>query len=396
MKLATIYQSLKSLQIFYELGKSFNLLTKVKRVLNKIYSVDRLSDEYFEGNLGFGDKIIVEGTLSKYGYMYKPKAYPGFISQPSRFKRKLPKGVNSSFETKLSICQQPVQKINSFQGDSGTYNICFLYPSSFDSFIMDLDENGKNENVPIEELQLRVEPKHKPIIIILSEDQTNKYSERKVKLEGIIRKIPTDISDELQNNFDKFRKQVYSNTFRPFSERIGFCVDCRGKENLIENIQNLTKLEGYVYIESHISGKEFDVEDGFFNDIIPSSLSPKFIIPIILGENNSTASFTGQENVRITMHKDYIFGFFAKLDLKNDRFTNYHLKELIAKYKKFEKATNDKLKKHKISATVELDFIFDSERTKLIETNLLQSDEIDEIIEKEASLTELINWLQGD
>lgn len=392
---SSIVSVLKSFDILMRLGKAVRPLHSIKKIFNSEVSVDLLADHFFEGNTTFGDQVRVKGVLSRYGYLYKPRAYPKMVAYKSRYVKPKVGETGTSYETVFRMCQYPIQRLNTFTGQDKNYNICFLYPEDFTSFLMNVDNSEfQSRNISFDEFQLKVEPTQKPIVLIIEENALDRHGEKIVSLSGVIRKLPEEFIEEIENNYDQLKSIVYNNSFRPFSEGYGFCIDCRNFENEMKADSKSLHIDGCAYAEAHIEGINEVLPREFFNDVMPIPRTFKNVIPIKMGENNPVSSFNVPGNVQISIHDENILGFFTNINLTRTQVFNQNLSELIAKYKKLDKNLQAKFKATGLKGQLKVDFIYDNRRQNLFKKNLLDSNEIDKIIENDQSLEDVINWLQ--
>lgn len=391
------------LKIFDSFLRFKNILkTKAKHYFSEPIRIEKITDDYFSSKLDVGSVITTKGLLTRYGFNYRPRTYittiPMFLSDQSTGKKI--EIENKKYEYRLLNAiykpfQFPIQSLPKIEADTGKFKICYLYPSTTNSFILDEDKNkySQGQKILLDD-HLKITSQHQGIPVLLNENDIEKLCEKIVKITGIVTDIPDDILDNLMTSLCKTRRDFYYSFLRPTAPRTGFCIDCRDNINSDFTIKSPIKsLLGAVYLESHFNNLNIDNFETELRNAIPNYIDIRMkykTYPDIIHYNTNN-------EINLMYHRNGVYGFYIETDLVDQIKFDISLKKLQAFYSFF--ATNSQKiiqDKFDLQSDLKLDFLFDYKRQKLFDHNgVLLSAEISQILEKNHGFDDTIKWLSA-
>jgi hypothetical protein len=336
----------------------------------------------------------------RYGTTYRPSTYAPTIPAQATDKRT---GVKWDIKTKrieeertttatFKRFQFPVQTLPKFNGNSGDYFIAFLFPSSFDSFFLLENKEVLENSTPND--RLLIQNHHQPIPILLSGDALENFSESHVTITGIVSLLPDTLLSSFSKNICDTRKRFFYNFFRPYSTKLGFCIDCRDPINSdFKQIKKLDSLPGALYVEGHFEGALDDKYKVEYKESIPKGVFWTFAYKQFPG---ISFYLSEHESVSVMGYDPSMFGFYIESDLVDQRILDIKIRELEEFYTSFrKKASNLIRKKYGIELRFKPDFIFDYKKQFIFHPEgVLASKEIDSVLENNSSIREIVTWLK--
>jgi len=391
-----INNGLGAFKILYKLGNM--ALSKVRSRIVFPYRVEKLADDIFSSRINYGSVVTVEGVITRFGTTYRPLTYAPYIPRQSK-ETKL--GSKIDFKTgkifnrckqemKLKPFQFPIQTLPKFEDETGKYCIAFIYPNSFTSFLLNEEKETDRRD------SLLIEGKHRPIPVLIPETALENYSESQIKLTGVISLLPDQVTQSFSRTICKTRESFYYHFFRPYSTRMGFCIDCRLKENsdFIQK-RKLESLPAALYVEGHFEGvteKKYQKE---FKDSIPQGL----YWASAHGNNPGVTHYFSKNETISTMGADpSIFGFYIEANLASQADMDFKIRELEIFYTKFRKNAANKIRKnHGTEVRFKPDFIFDYKKQFIFHPDgVLSSKESNYTMNQNPENAQTTSWLKQE
>lgn len=394
--------TIKSIQGGIAIFKTtYDIYTNVKtKAIHRIHTpqlIDTISSEYFNGNLKASSIITTNGYLSRYCNLYYPRTYASNIPGVSSHKylgyeQKNGKMLGKAQQTTTyQLFQIPVQTLPLLPGNNEAFQVGYLYPNNFRSFILEIDEKKKNNKLADDNLLISNEVK--PIPVLLNKDDFNKLCENNIKITGIITEIPNEMEEQITSRFNSTLMDFSYNYFRPYSPRIGFCIDCRLKSSSgFTTINSKNNLRGAIYIEAHFQDYNDDSLENEIRKVIPD------VLPLVFktGDKPEITPYCTTGDIRVIRRDGNIYGFYTETDLLDQEEYEVKLKKLHATYDSFRKKSQQVIR----SITgkdfkLKPDFIYDYRRQKLFHPDgVLLSNEINTIMENDNTTSNIIDWLR--
>lgn len=368
------------------------------------YSIEKLSEDFFNRRIDIGSTVSVRGFLSRYGVHYLPNAYSFTIGIASRgvtprFHKKSHRLINLEKYRfiKTDLLQPPIQMLPLIKGEQGEYNILFLYHEKFTDFHFEKSESI----IDMYNIGFKADILHSPLLVLVDKTDYINLSERHLKLVGKIALIPDNAAKIVFNSCNKFTRDLLNLSIRPFSSEAGFCIDCRKPENKdFVNISDRAKtLKANIFAEAHFDNISNSATSEAIQKQIPNVFGYVFNDdqPTItkIGSNElNLSSFPNFTGVNLVQKGD-AFCFYTETDLMNTVKMDESLKKLSLIYQRFKDETNRVvLVKEGQEANLSLDFIYDFSKQEVIQKVLL-SKEVYQIIESNPNLIETIHWLRA-
>lgn len=392
---------LGALKILYSLGKT--AYVKAKTRFSTPLRVEKLSDEVFSGNLKYGSIVTINGILSKYGTVFRPSTYAYAI--PRYTKHKKVGGLirnkftgkyvqNNEIISHIKPFQFPVQTLPKITDDKGSSHcIAFLYPSQLDTFILAPDPT----EVSGEEFQKRLSIKaaNRPIPILLPEETLENYAETEVTITGVVSLFSDDLINLFSNSMCEIRQDYFYGFFRPYTNKVAFCLDCREGINFdIKEKRKIQNLRAAIYVEGHFEG----INDDRYIEIYKNSIPQGLKFQIAYNPYPDIAFYlTENQDVSIMSFKSNIFGFYIETDLTDQRKLQSSIKELEAFYNTFrKKSCNDIRITHGNDIRFKPDFVFDYKKQFLFHPEgVLNSKELKQVLEEKPELNDTVSWIKN-
>jgi len=362
-------------------------------------TIERISEDIFWGRLGYGQLITTEGYLSKYFLSHRPDFYTPYSRKVINSKiipdQTKPRSRKVSFELGAYTTQIPIQTLPPIKiGDRDIF-IYFLYYPSLHSFLLerDMEKEAKlKDSIEVDNI-LKIEPIHKPILVISKKDIVN-YCEKIVRITGIIKEPDKVMSDSFYQKLTFTQREIFENIIRPFNiEPSSFCIDIDDSGTITER-EIKTKLPGLIYVESHLENI-FQVEN--YQKLIGLSMPggmpgmhwAKF------GKNDLSWGLSNS-NIYVLTNSYDRYAFYVESDLLNRTIYESRLKELSSFAKSFIRNIQKMVRNNmNLDIKMRYDFLFDFRKAKLFHPDgVLASKEVEKILEESPNLFNTIDWLR--
>jgi len=395
------------IEFFESIRSGFGFLkTAIKHKLGEEIELSKLSEKILLNRDLLDTQISTRGFISKYSLNFKPTSFIPMISQLSFEKHKIDRRLlkvkqqKQYTQTEKSVHHQiPVQVLpqQRQQETNMLYNIMFLYPMEFDSFLIERSDEKMMSGNEVDFLS--IQNKHKAIPVLLPKKIAEKISEKYVKITGTIGVIDEGINFKHFSNPDQTLIELSSNFQNIYAEDpISFCLDCRDLSNFVlDEIGTCEDLKATMYIESQIDNLIDQDLTNHIQKINALAFDLNGGINFKLDNEKNIVSLPSNDDVFITSCLSNIIGFSTTVDLMNEE--NYKLKliRLQRKHNKFRKEALVFLKKQYGSKhLLKPNFIFDFRRAKMFyHKGVLQSTIKDEILEKNPNLENTVKWFNS-
>lgn len=372
-------------------------LTKIRNRVTTPYRVEKLSDDFFNSRINIGSVVTVKGVLSRYAPTYRPLSYvptiprkgegkiTGLSREPGSNRIIQHKTLTTSFQT----FQFPVQALPPMQNELGRYCIAYLYPESFNGFLLEQDPNKKDNLAD----SLLINDSSRMIPILIPEHVLENNSECRVTLTGVVSLIPEDITRLLSNGSCETRSSFYYAFHRPTSVKISFCIDCRTETSFdIRQNARLETLPAAIYIEGHFEGVADERYRNEFKLAVPDVLDFDFGFATHPGK---ILYVTANKHISAIGALPSIFGFYAETDLADNRDLDVKLSAMQQFYKKFRQSAGREIRQQSgTEAKFKPDFIYDWRRQNYFHPEgVLSNKDVDIVLKAHAELTEITSWL---
>lgn len=396
-----INNGLGALKVLYSLAKI--TIVKAKTRLSTPLRIEKLTDDVFSGNIKYGTVVTVNGILSKYGTVFRPSAYAyaiprntkrtkvGVLTKDTKTGRYVQ---NNELITTLRPFQFPVQTLPKLSNEDGDYKLAFLYPTHFVSFLFQPDPNEESGRKQLKESNYKL--KNRPIPVLISEKELENYSETDVTLTGVVSLFPDNLLDIFSKSICEIRKDFFSSFFRPYSNRIAFCLDCRDKINSdIKSNKKLQTLPAAIYVEGHFEGTTDDKYKEQYKQSIPKGLLFEICYDPYPG---MSFYLTEHDEVSIMSFNTNIFGFYIETDLVDQRKFHYSLNVLQEFYTQFHKKSCNAVRKiYGDNLKFKPDFVFDFKKQFLFHPDgVLNSAELKLLIKENQDINETVSWIKKE
>lgn len=391
-----INNSLNVFKSLYGFGKK--AITKVKTRYSAPLRVQKLSDDFFSSNIKVSTTVTIDGFLSKYGFCYKPSTYSTVLLDRSVERGgligfdeagKLVQG--AQMQTKAKLFQFPVQILPTIEIDKNKYNICFIYPKEFSSFILGANEDKKVKKNS--EDHLDIQDAHRGIPVLVPDFMFHNYTESYVKLTGVISLLPEDLCTSFIEKSGETLNNFTYHYIRPYSPNVGFCIDCRDEMNSDIAIERKPdSILAAIYIESHLEG----ISGSDFVETIKKSI-PNVLPHIFRWGNESRNFFNVEDDISVVGTDSHAYGFYIETNLVDQVTLDKDLKKLVEFYQSFRKSSMNNIRNnHGVEARLKPDFVFDYRRQKLFHPDgVLSSIEAKDVIKADYSLHDVANWVKS-
>ncbi len=387
------------LDIFHGYKKLIESTTykKVARSLVKeLYRPEKLTSEFFNQNIGFGEIVKVKGVISNYSYLYKPVPFSPTISAFGRVSKEVAHDKNGklSFNVSESFTSRmfnfPVQKLPAFSSSDGKkYKILFIYPDNMNGFLFDEDLNtGRDDN-------FKITRAHMCIPIKLPIEQASNIEGRQVEVEAILAEPDSKVLKELNGRLCNTRRVLNSGFIDEYSVGRGFVLDGTGEVLNIKELGELESLRAAIYVEGAMSNvQDFDTDK--LKVIYGKAVDKDFHFKFSVKDTNSI-NYINRTNVSVVGNNECnTIGFYIDTDLKDNNLFHANLKELQAVYKKFHTQATGLIRNDLgVNAKFNPNFMFDFDRQGLFHGDgVLSSREVDKIIQKNGDLSVVTDWFR--
>ncbi|MDU9048373.1 MAG: hypothetical protein Q3M30_05955 [Candidatus Electrothrix sp. Rat3] len=268
-------------EIYINNKSNIEWFTAFRRLSNKIKSLKGkyfdtitadltvLPDKCFHDELTIGQRITVEGFLSKYILTHREKFHTPFT-------RKAGKTIVENNHVKMEVggipTPLPIQSFPPFLNIDGKKYVYFLYPFDFSNFLVC---PGPKDDI---------EQEAKPLLLI-SPDDLSQFTEKNIRLTGVLSEFEDGILNPQNNVFTRVQQNIFGNIMRPYNESIkSLCISIfdRSKSS-IEVIGEKESLNALIYVESHFentrlihhrlvdNNKDSPFYETFIGDMLPGS-----------------------------------------------------------------------------------------------------------------------------
>lgn len=405
MAIESLLRPLLTLEAFRKISTWAKI--KQNKYIKDEFTIEKISDDFFSGNLNIGNIVSVSGFLSKNGLFHKPSSFIKTIGRGIKqvkpiFDPKTHQKIGfdkQSCSVRINYLQLPIQVIPPVED----FNVLFLYNQDIKDFCLEFDKDKEEKNKAglYQEDFFKVKHIHKPIMVLVNNKYSHNYSEKNVKITGKICPIPKSVDNYFIDNASKTTRDLMYNYWRPFSaiSELGFCIDCRVESEMelaVNKTVPIIKRKGSVYLEAH------------FNDITEETIKlidthfPEILGNVFDGKNLTINSYGSEKEVSFislsgidVVRNGNMYGFYAETELGNQIRVEETLKKLNLIFHRFKKHSFDIIgeKENKV-ADLQLDFIYDFNKKNLFD-KLLVSKEVERIVEEKPELINTINWLQA-
>jgi len=363
-----------------------------------------LADNYFLNNLSVGQQITVEGFLSKYllthrsdfHIPYTQSAGETIISEP------IASAGNVKMQINSNVTQLPVQSFPYSLIDNKKKYIYFLYPSDFESFILDVcpEKKRKIEKKEFVETVLNIDRKAQPIVLISPKDITQS-TERIVKVTGILNSFDTQTASVFTSRLSNTQTDILQNSFRPYNESMQtLCIDlsieplkCKMSE-----LKIIDSLPATIYAETHFENTErIKNYNNFIGDMLPNAY-PGLHWTSFNSNNHKISCGLCDSNVSIITRKFREFAYYIDTDLINPDVYREKLNNLRDFIDIFRTNTRRFYKKYTGVEIVNIyDFIFDYTKAAYFHPKgIMSSKKSNEIAEEGDNYDQTITWLKSN
>jgi hypothetical protein len=394
---ADINNSLNIFKSLYGFGRKS--ITKAKTRYSTPLRVQKLADDFFSSNIKVSTTVTVDGFLSKYGFCYKPSTYSTVLLDRSTeklgaigFDKNGKLVQKAEMQTKAKLFQFPVQLLPTIEIEKSKFNICFLYPTEFTSFILAENKNKKEKNKS--EDHLDIQDRHRGIPVLVPDSDFHNFSESYVTLTGITSLLPHDLCSTFTEKAGETINDFSYHFIRPFSPNMGFCIDCRDDTNSDIVIRSKPdSLFGAVYVESHLEG----ISGSNFVESIKRSI-PNALPLILRWGNESRNFFNVEDDISVVGTDSHSYGFYIETNLVDQVALDKDLKKLVEFYQSFRRNTMNNIRsEHGVEARLKPDFVFDYRRQKLFHPDgVLTSSEATEVIKSDSTLQNVADWMKNE
>lgn len=390
-KTTTIINEVNLLSFFRKL---FNLgRIQVINALGSTVSVDELSERYFTGDLNHGMTVKTVGFLSRYAPNYKTDTFLAGTNNPalvvSHSGGKSTRGTKKNFSNGGQIPIQALPPIGSLPRKE--YLICYLYPESFTSFLLELDPEKKKTGNTVD--QLNITNSIKPIPVLLERSIADNYLEKYVEITGVISLLDAGILEKINEFLDSTIQEIYSNFYRPFSQVAeGVCIDCRYSDSpAVRVVREPQSLPAGIYLEAHLDKIAPDLSCDILRTAHYDSSEVRAAFSVSSGDRTI---FSADDDIIFRLNRHGIVGLYTETDLINDNALEEDFRSLMKKHNRlFQSAKTIGRQRYDKNALLKTDFIFDYRRAKLFNKKALKSKDIVNNPELDSDSAEAIKWV---
>jgi hypothetical protein len=291
--------------------------------------------------------------------------------------------------------QFPVQTLPKISDEKGQTRVAFLYPNHFKNFLFIPDPNEKSGREALKTKNIK--SFNKPIPVLLPDEYLENYSESNVTLTGVVSAFSDDLIDLFSKSICDIRQDFFSGFFRPYSNKMAFCLDCREEINtdFVVN-EKLESLPAAIYVEGHFEGASGDKYEEQYITSIPQRLPLKGIR--YEKHPDMTYCFTEHDEVSIMSFKSNTFGFYTITDLVNEKKMHHRIESLRDFYREFYKKSCSAIRReHGDEVRFKPDFVFDYRKQFLFHPDgVLDSFESRQVISEHPEIEETISWVKNE
>lgn len=371
--------------------------TSKYKVLHRIrepFRVLKLSDDIFSKKLDMNSNVTVQGKLVRYSQTYKPTTYMPQLLSSANIKRTPINFFETREEVSLQVntFQLPVQVIPPILNGEDKYEVAFLYPSEFESFISPENSEKRLNN---SDNFLNISQELYCIPVLLPYGNLDNLAENEVKITGVISKLPIEI---INNNLlyeDMLGEFAYGYCRPTNPHHIAFCLDCRDSQySDFSVIRKLPSLAAAIYLEGHFENISYTPEHIWaLKNAIPNGAA----LHVSFDTRNGNCNYpTEHEKISVVGNGLDTFGFYMQVDLLNTNRLDKDLRELKTFQNTFSKQAEANFRALGNPTKFKPDFLFDYRRQKFFHPDgVLVSEKVKNIVRDNPSLEEGVNWIRN-
>lgn len=232
-------------------------------------TIGNVADSFYAGTLDHGSKYKLTGVLSPYVLSTNQLAYRPIVSGRTREEIK-----GQGFDpvagrpfvrvnvTSSSICLPvpAVQLPTVAMSEGEPARIVWLYPRTFDSFVLPRTDHDGPVYAPLE--AFAVAEQHRPIPCLVPPSAVVKgIFGREVEIQGYPVAAPPSVTASLMERLDPFSLNLFSHCIRPFdAESRIFAIDLRSSDSEIRTIGDtrdfpmVISVQGTISVDADIEG----------------------------------------------------------------------------------------------------------------------------------------------
>lgn len=362
------------------------------------------------GDLVYGDKIKIEGYLSKYAHIVLPASFMNSVYDSRRAQKIQEKRPSGILLGVWKAAQIPISSLQPLSTEEGKLFCAFLYSKHFGGFLYNQPVDPKDT---LRGFQMSVPPKHtprvkipeysRPIPVVFYEDQYSSLLDHYVELEARVQPVPKEFMPDLHTiygtHFDKDFLSLFLDlsTERLINYSLSVCdpdteIKQQGKQSLANRL--------VLYVEGHVEVNRFDKNlINVIRESVPLQVAPA--LTVVRGgmeqETIERVMFVPDDELFAFYKPPFAIGFYAQT---SDKFPFYvQHKRLTKHYNLFKESLNERCKalESSLQPTFKLDFLYDFSRAWDFDSaGVLDSKIAYEILKGDPSLQNIKNWLRGE
>jgi len=217
---------------------ALGLTAKVGDLLRSLYPVaarlkpridlEKLAEDFFQGDILSGAFVRVRGVLFPYNCLVIPVAYAPLIvgSSAERVKSSIfdtasgKSRIRAEVSMTLQTLSPPVLRFNDIElNDQTQARIAWLYPEHFNGLIFER-YSAERELYDLNELReiLSIRSEQRPILCLLPTTGQYDFYGKCVEATGMIRAADPQIASLVSGSLDQFRTDLFSRCIQPFED----------------------------------------------------------------------------------------------------------------------------------------------------------------------------------
>lgn len=374
----------------------------------KLNLTTELKEAISSGDLVYGDKVKIDGYLSKYAHMVLPASFIDSVYDTRRAQKLKERRPNDTLLGVWKAAQIPISSLRPLSTKEGVLSCAFLYSKYFTGFLYNQPVDPEDKlrgvrvsNPPNYAPRVRIPEYSRPIPVIFYDNKYSSLLDHYVEIEARVQPIPKEFMPDLHIIYNThFDRGMLSLFFDLSSDNlISYCLSLCDPDTGVKQRYKKTLTNRLVlYAEGHVQADT--VDDNLvtvIHESIPLHKAPALHFSVGEEQGNVHPVMFVPDDELFAFYKPPLsVGFYVQT---SDQFPfALQHKRLSEHYTLFKTNIEEHFKSldQNSRPQFKLDFLYDFSRAWDFDSaGVLDSKVAYDVIKGDQSLQDTRNWLRG-